>query len=299
MKLPPPVLFPYPGGKSTVAGDVWLRFGRVENYIEPFCGSCAMLFGNPHPASHEVVNDANGFIANAWRAIKSAPDAVAEAVDYPLLEVDVHSRQDYLMRNASELHEKLMADPTWCDPLLGGWWIWGQSSTRRMFASDKRNERAVPNIVVKNGVHALTKNIPQLIHWYSQRMRNVVVTCGDWKRIITPTVRNATARHVVAVFLDPPYAVPDRDPRLYGVESQTVSAEVRAWALENGDNPQLKIALCGYEGEHEMPASWQMFSWVAGGGMGNTRKNGKNLNRFRERIWFSPHCHLAQTRLFE
>lgn len=35
--------FPYFGGKRTVAPDVWKRLGAPDQYIEPFCGSAAML----------------------------------------------------------------------------------------------------------------------------------------------------------------------------------------------------------------------------------------------------------------
>ena len=57
MKAP----FPYFGGKRTIAPDVWARLGRPTQYIEPFCGSAAMLLAAPEPASLEVVNDFNGF----------------------------------------------------------------------------------------------------------------------------------------------------------------------------------------------------------------------------------------------
>lgn len=69
-----------------------------------------------------------------------------------------------------------------------------------------------------------------------------------------------------------------------------LSAAVRAWALENGDNPKLRIALCGYDGEHKMPDSWECVPWKASGGYGNQGGDDADNNRHRERIWFSPHC---------
>jgi DNA adenine methylase len=39
--------FPYFGGKSKIAGAVWQRFGDVQNYVEPFCGSATMLLARP------------------------------------------------------------------------------------------------------------------------------------------------------------------------------------------------------------------------------------------------------------
>ena len=55
-----------------------------------------------------------------------------------------------------------------------------------------------------------------------------------------------------------------------------VAAEVAAWARENGDDPELRIALCGYEGEHEMPG-WREVAWkgargYAGDGNDNRSK---------------------------
>jgi hypothetical protein len=60
-----------------------------------------------------------------------------------------------------------------------------------------------------------------------------------------------------------------------------------AWCAENGDDPKLRIALCGYEGDYKL-SGWTLVDGKAtnagyGGGAGNH-------NHLRERIWFSPHC---------
>jgi len=95
---------------------------------------------------------------------------------------------------------------------------------------------------------------------------------------------------LTAVFLDPPYGVADRDAGCYGADDDlSVSAAVREWCLKWQDCPQMRIALCGYEGEHDMPASWECLQWKAKGGYGSQSENG-NDNCRRERIWFSPHC---------
>jgi hypothetical protein len=61
--------FPWFGGKRRVAGDVWARFGDVDNYVEPFAGSLAMLLGRPagHRGRIETVNDLDGFVSNRRR----------------------------------------------------------------------------------------------------------------------------------------------------------------------------------------------------------------------------------------
>jgi hypothetical protein len=91
------------------------------------------------------------------------------------------------------------------------------------------------------------------------------------------------------VFLDPPYSTTERDPDLYAEDATGVAADVAAWARAHGDDPHLRIALCGYAGEHEMPG-WDCVPWKAHGGYGVRAHKRGRANARRECIWFSPHC---------
>jgi hypothetical protein len=51
----------------------------------------------------------------------------------------------------------------------------------------------------------------------------------------------------------------------------------------------MRVALCGYEGEHEMPKDWETLAWNAGEGFG-VQADERSGNGKRERIWFSPFC---------
>src|SRR5574343_2011355 len=104
--------FPYFGGKSSIAGAVWERLGSPKQYIEPFCGSAAMLLAAPRPASLEVICDASGFIANFWRAVKHQYEAVAEWADYPVSHIDLGARHQWLSEQRASLAENL-TDPDW------------------------------------------------------------------------------------------------------------------------------------------------------------------------------------------
>lgn len=124
--------FPYAGGKSRVADIVWSRFGNVDNFIEPFMGSLAVLLRRP--ADHfrngyrvETCNDANHYVTNFWRAVKHAPDAVAEWADWPVSEADLHARHKWLVRSpyAAAWRAKMADDPDHFDPKIAGWWAWG------------------------------------------------------------------------------------------------------------------------------------------------------------------------------
>src|SRR3990167_9229641 len=118
--------FPYFGGKRTVAAAVWARLGSPAQYIEPFCGSAAVLLACPRPAALEVVCDGSGFIANFWRAVKHQPAAVAEWADYPVSHIDLGARHGWLMAQRDRIGAE-MQDPDWPgDAKVAGWWLWGQ-----------------------------------------------------------------------------------------------------------------------------------------------------------------------------
>ncbi|HOV50154.1 MAG TPA: hypothetical protein PLZ61_02280 [Candidatus Cryosericum sp.] len=126
----------------------------------------------------------------------------------------------------------------------------------------------------------------------ADRLRRVRVCCGDWSRVTgpTPTIK---VGNPTGIFLDPPYSQEERDPRCYMIDRPGLAEECLRWCLEYGEDPRLRIALCGYAGEgHEAleEAGWSVFEWKANGGYSNRRKSSTNANKHRERIWFSPHC---------
>jgi len=119
----------------------------------------------------------------------------------------------------------------------------------------------------------------------------VRVACGDWKRVLGPSVLgkglNVGGRRPCAVFLDPPYVRDGRATNLYLEDEAGVAEAAREWALEHGDDPDLRIALCGYVDErYPMPETWTEYAWKGGRGYAGE----ENGNRHLERIWFSPHC---------
>lgn len=135
-----------------------------------------------------------------------------------------------------------------------------------------------------SGFEARTGGLYEYMNALSVRLRRVRVCCGDWARVLTPSV--TTYIGTTGVFLDPPYDHALRE-RCYS-EDHNISSDVRKWALENGDNPLMRIALCGYDGEHDMPATWEVVAWKAHGGYSRSERG--VANRSRERIWFSPNC---------
>lgn len=300
--------FPWFGGKSQVAHIVWDRFGNVPNYVEPFFGSGAVLLNRPHDPKIETVNDKDGFVANAWRAIAHDAKSVAEYADWPANENDLHARHYWLVTQRDDLTAWLEGDPEFYDAKIAGWWLWGMACwIGRGFCSGNGPWKSVDGRLVKcadgGGVNRQRLHLSagqgvnrggDLYEYMSAlqaRMRNVRVCCGDWSRVCcpTPTYKNGTT----AVFLDPPYSADaDRVMGCYAVDDGDVAHKVREWCIKNGENPELRIALCGYEGEgHDdlVKLGWDCVRWSARGGMENHGKE-RSCNRHREAIWFSPHC---------
>ena len=119
--------FPYFGGKRKVAAEIWKRFGKVDNYVEPFFGSGAVLLARPEPFSTETVNDADGLLSNFWRALAADPDAVAHHADWIVSECDLHARHAWLVGQKDSLQSRLEGDPDYFDAKIAGWWVWGMA----------------------------------------------------------------------------------------------------------------------------------------------------------------------------
>ena len=298
MKLKAP--FPYFGGKSSIAHEVWKRFGVVRNYVEPFFGSGAMLLNRPQPfEGTETVNDKDGMVANFWRAVQAVPDTVAFYADWPVNENDLHARHIWLVEQKDSLQSRLDGDAEFFDAKAAGWWCWGMCC---WIGSGFCSGNGPWQSVMVDGVRQLghlgdagreqtaseSSGVYEWMRQLSERLKRVRVCSGDWSRVCGPTV--TVKQGLTAVFLDPPYAdTAERTSDLYRQDDLNVAHAVREWAIANGDDKRMRIALCGYEGEHTLPESWECFEWKTKGGYGSHGSQG-SLNAVRERIWFSPHC---------
>lgn len=309
--------FPYFGGKRTIASDVWRHLGEPKQYIEPFCGSAAMLLAAPRPASLEVVNDINGFIANFWRAVKHQPDQVAFHADYPVSHIDMGARHRWLMAQRDYIGAE-MQEPNWPgDAQVAGWWLWGQCSWIGSGWCDW--DKATPSIVDNGQVpHAGNAGmgiqaIGQVPHATSAGMGVQAIgriphagnagrgepilltsagrTAWRWLHKLADRLERVRVVHGdwsrclnnhfggsdTAVFLDPPYRGYEA---LYGA-TKPVADEVVAWAVENGD---LRIAICGHIDDYDL-LGWNAVQWSRGRLTYSGSKTPDN-----ECIWYSPAC---------
>ena len=315
--------FPYFGGKSSVASAVWQRLGTPKQYIEPFCGSAAVLLTCPSPASLEVICDGSGFIANFWRAVKHQPDIVAEFADYPVSHIDLGARHVWLMAQRERIFDS-MQNPDWIgDAKVAGWWLWGQCCWIGGGWCCWFDEKKIPHISDAGlGVMAIGKipnigdagvgvmaigKIPHIgdagldnentltscgrtarlwLRGLSKRLERVRIIHGDWARCLNNHYGGADT----AIFLDPPYRSYEK---LYSQETESVADSVESYARENQN---LRIALCGHIGDYNLEG-WDVCEWSRGR---LTYSGGQTTDK--ECIWYSPAClpvHKAQKGMFE
>lgn len=65
--------FAYYGGKTGLAPRIVALMPHHRVYVEPFCGSAAVLFAKPR-STHEIINDVDGNIVNFLSVLRTRPD---------------------------------------------------------------------------------------------------------------------------------------------------------------------------------------------------------------------------------
>ena len=148
---------PYFGGKRRAAPLVWERLGPVDTYIEPFCGSMAVLLNSPYgKRPREVVNDYDGLVCNFWRAIQHSPDRVAYYADYPTSHIDLTARIKYVRDHTPGMREMMQEDYVWHDAQIAGFWVWCVSnsiSLNQPFGDADSSAVKLPNMTSEAGTN--------------------------------------------------------------------------------------------------------------------------------------------------
>ena len=296
--------FPYFGGKRRAASLVWSALGDPSGYVEPFAGSAAVLLARPTFTGRrvETLNDADGWLVNVWRSIQLSPEDVARHAWGPVTEIDYHARLAWLQeRRGDDLVSWLEGNPEAHDAKAAGWWLtvaaagigdpWGKGP---WWVVDGRL-RKLPHL--GNAGQGVNRELPHLgnagrgvlvayMAALSDRLQRVRITCGDWRRVVTPSASRAGAGGdgSRAILLDPPYAT---SGDLYAESSAGVAAEVLGWCARNVTDQ--RVVLCGYDNEHDalLDHDWRVIEGRSGGGAGYSVRSD---NGRRERLWLSPAC---------
>ena len=309
--------FPYFGGKRRAAPRIWQALGDPSGYVEPFAGSAAVLLARPPFKGRrvETLNDADGWLINAWRAIQLSPDAVAAAAWGPVAEIDYHARLAWLQqRRTPDLVAWLEGDPEHHDAKAAGWWLYvlacgigdpfGAGPWRvvdghlrklpHLGNAGRGVNRELPHL--GNAGQGVNRELPHLgdagrgqlaayMQQLADRLQRVRITCGSWERVMTKRIICGNYQWSdCAAFLDPPYAT---SGDLYAESSEGIAEAVREWCMTAPR--ELRIILCGYDTEHDalLALGWTVTEGKAGRGAGYSANP---FNGRRERLWCSPSC---------
>lgn len=220
MTAPPLTYF---GGKTSFAPTIAKLLPQHGHYVEPFCGSLAVLLAKP-PSPMETVNDLDGDLMTFWRVLRDHPHELAR-----VCALTPHSRAEH----------RASYDRDGCDDL---------ERARRVWVTLTQGRGGIP---VRSGwrhyVHpAGTTGMPAYLAGYVDRM---AVACARLQRVsleCRPAL-DLIARYGsspdVLLYVDPPYLASTRSASDGGLRSGTRRYEHEM--LTEAEHRDLLAALLG------------------------------------------------------
>lgn len=207
----PPIV--YFGGKIRLAERLIALMPEHRHYVEPYCGSLAVLLAKP-PVTHETVNDLDGDLMTFWRVLRDRP-ADLERV----CALTPHSRGEY---------EASRGSLDGLDDLERARRIWVQLTQSRAGLRRRAGWRYILNPA------ATSSSMPTYLAGYGSRIAAAA------ERIAAVTLECRPALDVVAdfgrhpgvlLYVDPPYSPDTREPGLYLHEMTRADHEALLEAL--------------------------------------------------------------------
>lgn len=227
--LAPP--FQYYGSKSYLADWIARHLGTHRAYVEPFCGSAAVLMAKP-PSRIEVINDLDRGVVTFYRALRDHPDTLQQALretpyartefadakadPYPVGADDVEIARRFMVRTNMSYS--------------------GVVDTG--FSSPSGRERGSPT----NHAVTFARRVDDLLARIAARLRGVVVESMDAMDLLDRWDSPDTA-----VYADPPYLGSTRVGNgAAGYVVDAPGAQFHAALLARLDRFRGQVLLSGY-----------------------------------------------------
>lgn len=194
----PPV--PYFGGKLRLADQLVRLMPPHAHYVEPFCGSLAVLLAKP-PAAHETVNDLDGDLMNFWRVLREQPEELAR-----VCALTPHSRAEH-----AACREYAGPD---LDPVERARRLWTRlaqgrggvlSSGWRHYQDPSGSSASMPDYLA---------GYVRRVAPAAERLAGVTLECRPALDVIADFGRHPR----VLLYVDPPYVASTRSGGVYAVE---------------------------------------------------------------------------------
>lgn len=190
----PPI--PYFGGKSTLAPVIAGLMPAHGHYVEPYCGSLAVLLAKS-PAHMETVNDLDSELITFWRMLRDRPEDLAR-----VCALTPHSRAEYIEsahRGGAEDLELARR-------------VWVRLSQGRGLTL-RDGKTGWKHYVYPSGS---SLGMPGYLHAYVERMAAAAARLSDVSLECMPALDLITkygAEPDALLYVDPPYLGTTRDQR--------------------------------------------------------------------------------------
>lgn len=220
--------FPYFGGKWKQLKDILPLLPDCHHYVEPFCGSAAVLI-NRRPAPVETVNDINEDLVTFFRVLREQPDALVEA-----LRLTPYARAE-LWESYAEILDDL-------PPVERARRFFVRTlQTRAGLGGGGRYRNSWSYGVTRSSVSRWLSHVESL-HKLAKRLRRVQIECRDALEVIAAYDAPGTL-----FFIDPPYAFDCREEKSRNVYAVEFSDECHRKLADLLGRVVGKVALTTYE----------------------------------------------------
>lgn len=216
----PPI--PYFGGKITLAPKIVRLLPRHGHYVEPFCGSLAVLLAKP-PSSMETVNDLDGDLMTFWRILRDQPSELAR-----VCALTPHSRAEH----------QAAYDRTDCDDLERVRRLWITLTQGRGGTLRRSGWRHYVQPTGATGMPAYLTSYIDRMSAASERLQAVSLECRPALEVIDTYGREAD----VLLYVDPPYLGSSRS---FAGDPRSGTSRYMNEMLGEDDHRELAAALAG------------------------------------------------------
>lgn len=247
----PPV--PYFGGKMLVGPAIAALLPSHDHYVEPYCGSLAVLLAKP-PSQHETVNDLDQRLITFWRILRDRPDELAR-----VCALTPHSRVEHAQAEGLEVADDL-------------------ELARRLFVrltqgrSGKLRRTGWRSYVNPAGSSA---SMPDYLAGYvdriapaAERLQHVSLEALPALDIIAKYGREPD----VCLYVDPPYLGSTRAQTWDGYQHEMRSDADHRELAQALHAARAAVVISGYPSDlydRELYAGWDRHTFAAGTGQGH------------------------------
>jgi DNA adenine methylase len=253
--MKPPV--PYFGGKMTLGPAIAALLPPHQHYVEPYCGSLAVLLAKT-PSTHETVNDLDNALMTFWRVLRDQPADLERACA-----LTPHSRAEHQAAYEPTTDDVERARRIWVMLTQGR-----AGTQRRTGWRHYLNGAASPSLSMPGYLEAYVDRIAPA----AKRLIGVSLECLPALDII----EKYGAHEQNLLYVDPPYLGSTRSRTWDGYPHEMRSPADHRALGEALRAARAAVVISGYPSDLydlELYAGWDRHTMAAGTGQGDQWAN--------------------------